>query len=95
MPLAVRSKRWVCCRSLARTAGFESTRGSDNCLYEFVGCQTDVCATGLSRGFPPNVKCLGVTSKHRRYGGLGLLALPSHKKENEDDVRRSFQVLKW
>ena len=45
IPVAARSKAWVCCRSLAGTAGSNPVRRIDVCLASDVCCQVEVSAT--------------------------------------------------
>ena len=48
-PAAVRSKPWVCSRSLAGNAGSNPTGGMDVCLLlSVVCCQVEISATGRS-----------------------------------------------
>jgi hypothetical protein len=49
IPVAVRSKAWVCGRSLAGIVGSNPAKGH-GCLslVSVVCCQVEVCATGLS-----------------------------------------------
>ena len=44
IPVAERSKAWVCSRSPAEIAGSNPARGMDVCLL--CGCQVEVSATG-------------------------------------------------
>jgi len=47
IPVAARSKAWVCSRSLARIAGFESCLGHGNLsVVSVVCCQVEFCALG-------------------------------------------------
>ena len=48
IPVAARSKAWVCGRSLAGTAGSNPAGGMDVCLVSVVRCQVEVFATGWS-----------------------------------------------
>ena len=48
IPLAVRSKAWVCGRSLAENAGSNSAGGMDVCLVSVVCRQVEVSATDRS-----------------------------------------------
>ena len=66
IPVAVRSKVWVCGRSLARTAGSNFT-GCVNISLVSVWCQVQVSATGRSlvQRSPTEAGVYGVISKHR------------------------------
>ena len=46
VPVAARSKAWVCGRSLAETVGLNTAGGMDVCCECCLCCQVEVCATG-------------------------------------------------
>jgi hypothetical protein len=48
MPVTVRSKAWMCGRSLTRIVGSNPTGGMDVSLVSVVCCQVEVSATGWS-----------------------------------------------
>jgi hypothetical protein len=48
IPVAARSKGWVCYRPLSGIAGSNTARGMDVCLVSVVYCQVEVPATGRS-----------------------------------------------
>jgi hypothetical protein len=48
IPMAVRSKAWVCGSSLAGTEGSKPARGIDVCLLSVVCCQAEISAEGRS-----------------------------------------------
>jgi len=48
VPVAARSKAWVCVRSLAGIVGSNPTGGMDVSVVSVVCCHVEVSATGLS-----------------------------------------------
>jgi hypothetical protein len=100
IPVAARSKAWVCDLSLAGVAGSNPAIGMDVCLLSVL-CLVTTLTRGVrslrradhsSRGVLPSVVCLSVISKSQRGGGLGPLGLSSHKKINFlSDIRLSYR----
>jgi hypothetical protein len=76
IPVAARSKAWVCGRSLAGIGGFESCRGMDFCLLCVlcvVRYRSLLRADHSSRGVLPIVVCLSFIVNSWHWGGLGSL----------------------
>jgi hypothetical protein len=84
MPVVVRSKAWVCGRSLPGIAGFESRRG-DGCLpfVSVVCCQVEVSATGRSFVQRSPTEC-AVSERHCKASTMSspwpTRAVKPHKK---------------
>ena len=76
IPVAVRSKAWVCGRSLIGIVGSNPTLCMNVCLL-WVLCivrwRSLRRADHPSRGVLPSVACLSVIVKPRQWGGPGLL----------------------
>ena len=62
VPVAARSKAWVCGPSLAGTAGIESPPGAWMSCVNIVCCQVYVTAKGRSLVWSSPTECLGVIS---------------------------------
>jgi hypothetical protein len=75
----VRSKAWVCGRSLAGTAGSNLAGGMEWVLHCVVRQRSLRRAVQSSRGVLPSVVRLSVIKEPHR--GLGTLGLSSHKKK--------------
>ena len=71
IPVAARSKAWVCDSSVAGISG----SNPHGCLVvslsvvSVISCHVEVSASGPSRGVLPNVVCLSVIVNHRQWGG--------------------------
>ena len=76
IPVAVRSKAWVCGRLFAGIAGSNPAEGMDVCSE---CCMSVRRAVHSSRGVLSIVVCLSVALYSLRRGGLGQQALSSHE----------------
>jgi hypothetical protein len=75
IPVAARSRAWVCSRSLARIVGSNPAEGMEVCLLRGlrVGSYKRFLSWAVhsSRGVLPSVVCLSVIVKPRKRGGPG------------------------
>jgi hypothetical protein len=91
IPVAARSKAWVCGRSPAGIVGSNATGGMDVCLLIVVFCQVEVSATGYSTVQRSPTDCgasLCVIKKRREWRGPGTQwGLLRHKKKKTAHTR--------
>ena len=85
VPVAARSKTWVCGRSLAEIVGSNRAGSMDACLLWVlcvVGYRSLRRADHSSKGVLPSVVCLSVTANPRYRGVLGPLGTVATRREN-------------
>jgi hypothetical protein len=81
IPVAARSKAWVCGRSLARISGSKPTRGMDVCLVCVVCYREEVCRTGRSLVQRCPTKCDCESSTARRL--MPTMAVEPRKNKKD------------
>jgi hypothetical protein len=99
IPVVVRSKAWVCGRSLAGTAVSNPAGGTMS-----VSCECCVARQGslrradhCSRVVLQSVACLSVISKPQQWGGLGPRGLLSHVAGGKEEsiVTKPNDAYRW